>query len=88
MANVFDVDKYLIDNEIEVKLNGKSFKVSDISDDVRSMMMEENQDVRKVTQLLVGCTNEDLAKYGVAALGAIIKHVSEALFPQSSPASQ
>lgn len=77
----FDVDKFLKTNAVEIKLGDKTFTVSDIPYDMRDKLENaENEDIRALLVALLGCSHEDLAKYGYAAYSAILREVTKNLF--------
>lgn len=85
-----DVDQYLNDSAVEVKLNGKTFVVKDVYDETRQLMDkgEDEMDPKEVVKSLLGCTDEDLKGYGMVAFNKIITDVTENLFPSSSQSDQ
>lgn len=85
-----DVDQYLNDSAVEVKLNGKTFVVKDVYDETRQLMDkgEDEMDPKEVVKSLLGCTDEDLQGYGMVAFNKIITDVTENLFPSSSQSDQ
>jgi len=81
MGKVFNVDEYLVSNEIVIELGKKEFTVTDVSEEVRVMMKQEDVDQKEIVKKMLGCEDEDLAGYGMAAFSGITKHIMESLFP-------
>lgn len=89
MSKVFDVDKYLSDKAVTIRIKGKDFEVKDVPHEVREKFnSEEQEEQREGLQILLGCTKEDLEGYGFAATSGIISHIMENLFPKPSQSNQ
>lgn len=84
---VVDIDEFLQEKSFTIKLNGKPFTVKDIDEDAFKMIREEGASKEAIKKLL-GCEDEDLKGYGVAAYGRIIKSVTENLLPAPSQEDQ
>lgn len=80
---VFNVDEFLTDNSIEITLNGKKFIVKDIPFEVHEKLQEEKSQ-KEAVKMLLGCSDEDLNPYGIAAIGALIRNIIANLFPKLS----
>ena len=83
---VFDIDAYLVDNGIEIKLGGKSFSVNDIPYEAQEKMKDGKQ--KEALMLILGCEETDLTKYGIAAISQITRNITEVLFPEPSQKDQ
>jgi hypothetical protein len=83
---VFDIDAYLVDNGITIKLGGKEFTVNDIPYEAQEMMKAGNQ--KEALKIILGCEEADLVKYGIAAISQITRNITEVLFPEPSPKDQ
>ena len=83
-----NIDEYLKDHAVEFVLNGKKYVVKDVSPKVREMMSAEDIDERAIVKELLGCSDNDLEGYGIAAFVAIIREVTENLFLAPSQQNQ
>jgi len=89
MGKVFDVDEYLKEKAVTVKLNGKSFEVKDVPYEVRDKFDSEDENKQlEGLRILLGCTEKDLEGYGYAATSAIIEHITQNLFQSPSQEDQ
>lgn len=88
MGKKVDIDEYLQRNEVELTLNGKTFVVKDIPEDVVSMMREENSSQKEIVKKLLNCEDKDLEGYGVAAFAGIVKNVTDSLFPPTEDSGE
>jgi len=84
MSKVINIDDFLKERTVEVKLGGKTFVVKDIPLEVRELL-SEGGDSKKIVKMILNCTDKDLEGYGMAAFAAIINQVTENLFQPSSP---
>lgn len=84
MPKVINIDEFLKEKECEVQIGGKTFKVKDISTDVRKLMESPEHDSKEIVKAILGCEDKDLEGYGMVAMAAIINQVTENLFPTSS----
>lgn len=88
MAKVFDVDKYLTDNGVTVVIKGKEYVVNDIPFGVQDKLKDTTEAGQKEALAeIIGCDAKELADYGMAAIGAIIKGITENLFQTPSQES-
>jgi hypothetical protein len=84
-SKVFNVDDYLVNSTVTVVIKGKEYKVSDIPFGMKSEdkeVTEESQ--KKMLADIVKCPISELDGYGIAAVGAIMRYLTENLFPESS----
>lgn len=84
-----DVDKYLEDKGVMVKIKGKEYIVNDIP--FRGTEDEEEIGEKGQKEMLcriVGCPMEDLKGYGIAAVSGIIRFLTENLLPEPSRKDQ
>ena len=82
---VFDVDAYLQEKGVIIKLGKKNFTVTDIPFEAQKLMKNSEEDgQKKALQLILGCKEADLESYGMAATGHIIRHITENLFQEPS----
>jgi hypothetical protein len=81
MGKKFNVDEYLKENEIEVTLNGKTFTVRDVPEDIAKMMRSEEVTQKEIVKRILNCEDKDLEGYGMAAFANIVKQITEAIFP-------
>lgn len=89
MAKVFDVDKYLTDNGVTVVIKGKEYTVNDIPFGIQDKLKDTTEEGQKAAlSEIIGCKTEELASYGMAAIGAIIKGITENLFQTPSQENQ
>ena len=85
MTKVFDLDEYLVDKGITIKLKGKEFTVTDIPYGIAEKLKETSEEGQKAAvKEIVGCTDDDLKGYGIAAISAIIRNITENLFQEPS----
>ena len=85
MSKILDVDKFLKDQGVTIKLGDKSFEVLDVPFDMEKLFEEESEAGRKAALAkLIGCEEADLKPYGLAGLKAIFEHVTSNLLQQSS----
>ncbi len=83
--NVFDVDEFLNNNSITIKLGGKEFLVSDIPYSFHEELKKDDVGShKKALADLLGCDIKVLEKYGIAATNIIIEKINKSLFPKSS----
>jgi hypothetical protein len=83
MSKVINIDDFLKERTVEVKLGSKTFVVKDIPLEVRELLAEGG-DSRKVVMMILNCSEKDLEGYGMAAFAAIINQVTENLFQPGS----
>lgn len=89
MGKAFDVDDYLVKNGVSLKIKGKEFVVTDIPFGIQEKLKDTTEGAQKETLCeILGCEKADLEGYGLAAVGAIIRHITENLFPESSRKDQ
>ncbi len=86
---VFDIDEYLVDSGVEIKINGKLFSLNDIPYEAQELMQKAEKGSQKAAlKLILGCEDEDLEKYGIVAISKIVKHITDSLFPEPSQKDQ
>lgn len=84
-SKVFDVDQYLSELAVTIKIGQKEFIVKDVPYEVRELFDSKDQEDHKAgLRTLLGCSEKDLEGYGFAATSGIISHIMENLFPQPS----
>lgn len=86
-----NIDEYLNENSVEITLNNKKFVVKDISEETQKLLRREepgDNDHREIVKSMLGCTDNDLKGYGIAAFTAIITNVTKNLFPSNSQNDQ
>ncbi len=77
----FNVDEYLEQNGVTIRINGKDFVVKDVPSTFQSTI--EEKDTKEAIKLLLDCSDKDLEGYGEVAFSAIVNKVTENLFPAS-----
>ena len=74
----FDVDEFLKESGVKVIIKGKEYVVKDFPMDV-----PEDVDNKKFLANLIGCPEEDLDDYGMAALLNLYDFLYENLIPKN-----
>lgn len=91
-GKVVDIDSYLDENAITIKIKGKEFTVKDLSDETQKKLEKaekgEEIEYRDIVMSVLGCTEDDLSGYGIVALSTIIEKVTKNLFPSSSQSEE
>jgi len=90
---ILDIDKFLEDNAVTIRLHGKEFTVKDIDNDAQQLMAKDEKDQseshgKDIVKALLKCTDEDLEGYGSVAMAAIMKEITENLLLQPSQQNQ
>lgn len=80
---VFNIDEYLVERGVTIQLGKKEFFVKDIPFEVHEKLQEEKSQ-KEALKMLLNCSDEDLAGYGIAAVGVIIRKITENLFQEPS----
>lgn len=90
MTKVVDIDQFLQERAVTIKLNGKEFTVKDVSEETRKLMdqQDDSSNHKEIVKSLLGCTDDDLKGYGLAAFTHIVNEVTRNLFPSSSQEDQ
>lgn len=83
MNKVLDIDKFLQENGVEVKLKGKTYVVRDIPLDVQDYLQEDNINLKLAASKILGCSEEDLDGYEAVALMKIVRFVQEKLLGEA-----
>lgn len=82
--HVVNIDEFLKAKAVKFIINGKAFVVQDVSEEVRKLMDAETPDYKEIVKALLGCKEEDLEGYGIAAFTNIIAEATKNLFPDTS----
>jgi hypothetical protein len=90
---VLDVDKFLEENAVTIKLHGKAFTIKDIDDEAQKLMAINDDDkedghTKLIVKSLLKCSDDDLKDYGSIAIAAIMREITENLLLQSSQKNQ
>ena len=86
-----NIDEFLKERAVEIQLGEKKFPVTDISEETQKLMQKNDEtefDAKAIVKSLLGCKDEDLKGYGMAAFNAIINEVTKNLFRDSSQNDQ
>ena len=81
-----NIDEYLKEQGVTVTIKGKEFIVTDIPVEFKKQLEKDSdeRDEKEIVKTILGCKDEDLEGYGLAAFAAIIKQVTDSLFPAPS----
>lgn len=84
--NIVDIDEFLKEKAVTIKINGKNFTVKDIDEETQKKMSKSEDEInyRDIVKSVLGCSDEDLQGYGIVAMATIIDEVTKNLFPSSS----
>ena len=80
---VVNIDEFLQERQFTISLNGKEFVVRDIDPEAFEMLREHGANKEAIKKLL-GCEDQDLEGYGIAAYGKIVKSITENLLQEPS----
>ena len=80
---VFNIDEYLNARGITIQVGKKEFLVKDIPFEVHEKLQEEKSQ-KEALKMLLNCDDADLEGYGIAAVGVIIRKITENLFREPS----
>ena len=85
-----NIDEYLKEQGITVTIKGKEFMVTDIPVEIKAELGKDadERNEKEIVKQILGCEDEDLKGYGLAAFSAIIKQVTDSLFPAPSTNDQ
>ena len=80
MKQKFDVDEFLKGAEFEVVLHGKSFFISDITEEIVAKFNDDSVKHKAIVKEILSCEDADLAGYGEIAMAAILKGITDHFF--------
>lgn len=82
-----NIDDFLKEKTFEIVLNGKKFQVKDIDPEAFEMLREHGAS-KEAVKKMIGCSDQDLEGYGIAAYGKIVRSVTENLLQEPSLENQ
>lgn len=87
-----NIDEHLKEKGVQFILNGKTFTVTDVNEEVGDKISQlgqgENIKPREIAKDLLGCEDEDLNGYGIATFNYVIQETTRNLFESNSPSDQ
>ena len=78
-AKVIDIDEFLQEQGVTIRLNGKEYFIDDIPQEVQDILTDPEQDNRKAIAVILGIPEEEVMDFGVVKCAAIINQIYENL---------